>query len=166
MPHSHGSAISIASSSFAFKQMPLRLQADATAATSRCHCDCGYEQMPLRLRADATATTSRCHCDYKQMPLRLQADAPASYTVNKTTDRPNVRHHSCPTSSHTLYSRSSSPRRMIPSGVHLAVQLSARQLVRFALRPLLPFLRRKLCRDLCSFPRKNGALKLEFESDC
>ncbi len=98
---------SIASSSFAFKQMPLRLQADATAATSRCHCDCGYEQMPLRLRADATATTSRCHCGYKQMPPRLQADATASYTVNKRTDRPNVRHHSCPTSSHTMYSRSS-----------------------------------------------------------
>jgi hypothetical protein len=88
--------------------------------SSKCHC--GYKQMPLRLRlrADATATTSRCHCGYKQMPPRLQADATASYTVNKTTDRPNVRHHSCPTSSHTLYSRSSSPRRMIPSGVHLA----------------------------------------------
>ena len=43
LPRSHGSAISIASSSFAFKQMPLRLQADAAAATSRCHC--GYKQM-------------------------------------------------------------------------------------------------------------------------
>ena len=44
--------------------------------------------------------------------------------------------------------------------------LCSSQLVRFALRALLPFLRRKLCRDLCSFPRKYGALKLEFESDC
>jgi len=44
-----------------------------------------------------------------------QANATAA--VNKTADRPNIRHHSYPTSSHTLYSRSSSPRRMIPSAV-------------------------------------------------
>ena len=104
MPRSHGNAISIAFSSFAFKQMPLRLQANAIVATTRCHC--GYKQIPLRRHADATAATSRCHCGYKQMPLRL-------HTVNKTTDRPNIQHHSCPTSSHTLYSRSSSLRRMI-----------------------------------------------------
>ena len=120
--------------------MPLRLQADATAATSRCYaatrrCHCGYKQIPLRLQADATATTNRCcaatsryHCGYKQIPLRREADATAAtsschcgykqmpmrlHTVNKTTNRPNIRHHSCPTSLHTLYSRSSSPRRMI-----------------------------------------------------
>ena len=97
MPRSHGSVISIASSSFAFKQMPLRLQADATAATSRCHC--GYKQKPLRL-----------------------------HKVNKTADRPNIRQHSCPTSSQTpLYSRSSSPRRMIPSAVSARLTMHARR---------------------------------------
>jgi hypothetical protein len=151
LPRIHGSAISIASSSFAFKQMPLRLwlQADATATTNRYHC--GDKQMPLWLQADATAAINRCHCGYKQMPLRL-------HTVNKTTDRPNIRHHSCPTTSHILYlySRSSSPRRSNdPSGVHLDVQLSARQLFCFALRPVLPFLRRKLCRDVRSSNRTN-----------
>jgi hypothetical protein len=99
-----------------YEQMPLRLRADATAATSRCHC--GYNQMPLRLQADATAATSRCHCGYKQMPLRLRADATAAtsrchcsyeqmplrlHKLNKITDRPNIRHQSCPTSSHTLF---------------------------------------------------------------
>ena len=32
------------------------------------------KQIPLRLQTDATAATSRCHCGYKQIPLRLQAD--------------------------------------------------------------------------------------------
>ena len=77
--------------------MPLRLQTDAIMTTNRYHC--GDKQMPLRLQADATAAVSRCHCSYIQ-------------PVNKTTDRPNIRHHSCPTSSHTLYLRSSLPRRM------------------------------------------------------
>jgi len=62
-------------------------QADATATPNK--------QMPLRLQTDATARGR------KQMPLRLQADATA----------PISRRH-C-----GLYSRSSSPRRMIPSGV-------------------------------------------------
>ena len=101
LPRSHGSAILIAFSSFAFKQIPLRLQVDATAATSRCHC--GYKQIPLRRQADVTAATSRCHCGYKQMPLR-------QYTVNKTADRPNIRYHSCPTSSNfALRMRACSP---------------------------------------------------------
>ncbi len=92
-----------------YKQMPMWLQTDTTAATNRYHCG-DKKQMPLRRQADATAATNRSHCGYKQMPLRL-------HTVNKTADRPNIRQHSCPTSSHTLYSRSSSPRRMIPSAV-------------------------------------------------
>jgi hypothetical protein len=50
----------------------------------------------LCFKADATAATAtiRCHCDYKQMPLR-------QHTVNKTADKPNIRYHSCPNSSHT-----------------------------------------------------------------
>ena len=101
-----------------YKQMPLRLQIDTPATTNRYHC--GDKQMPLRRQADATAATSRNHCGYKQMPLRL-------HTVNKTADRPNIRHHSCPTSSHTLYSRSSSPRRMIPSAVSAWLTMHARR---------------------------------------
>ena len=77
MPRSHGSAILIDSSSFAFKQIPLWLQADATAAsTSRYHCD--YKQIPLRLQTDVVVATNRYHCGDKQMPLRLQADATAA----------------------------------------------------------------------------------------
>ena len=132
-----GAPFLIASSSFAFKQIPLRLQADATAATSRCHCGykqmplrlqkdtpattnrchCGYKQIPLRRQADAAAATSRCHCGYKQKPLRLQANATAATHSKQNSIQSNIRQHSCPTSSHTLYSRSSSPRRMIPSDV-------------------------------------------------
>ena len=98
-----------------YKQMPLWLQTDTTAATSRCRC--GDQQMPLRRQADATAATSRSHCGYEQMPLQLQKMPLRQHTVNKTADKPNIRHHSCPTSSQTLYSRSTSPRRMIPSAV-------------------------------------------------
>ena len=110
-----------------YKQIPLRLQIDTPATTNRCHC--GYKQIPLRRQADATAATNRSHCGYKQMPLRL-------HTVNKTADRPNIRQHSCPTSSHTLYSRSSSHRRMIRSVRSFRLTDDARAPSQFL--PLLP----------------------------
>ena len=59
--------------------------------SSRCHCGYGYKQMPLRLQADATATKSRCHCGYKQMPLRLHTGNKTAERPNKrytaTTNR-------------------------------------------------------------------------------